>query len=160
LVGLVAGDGEAAGKGFEEGTSAGDCGVCAGGYDPEAAGCGVGWGAEDGGADKVDSAGCVLSGEALGEHDADGAAEDVKQAGGKSVDEAVDAEEDFVVSGVVGEHGDDCVRAEFGFSGGGGGDGAFMEERLGALFGAVPDGELVAGGEEAEGHGCAHCAEA
>ena len=102
----------------------------------------------------------MLAFEALGEGCADGAAEDVEQPGGEGVDEAVRAEEDFVVGCVVGEHGDDGVRAEFGFRGGGGGDCAFAEERLGAAFGAVPDGELVAGSEEAEGHRCAHCAEA
>ena len=61
--------------------------------------------------DEVDAAGCVLRDEALGEGCADGATEDVEQAGGERVDKAVGAEEDFVVGGVVGEDCDDGVCA-------------------------------------------------
>lgn len=151
---------DSAGKCFEERTGAGDGLAGAGGCDVKTALRGGGWGADEAGAHEIDGAGGVLPGETPGEGYADIAAEDVEDAGGELVDEAMNAEEDFFIGSVVEEDGDERARAEFGFSGSGGGDGAFVDGGLGAFFRAVPDGEFMAGGKQAEGDGRAHLAEA
>ena len=83
----------------------------------------------------------------------------VERAGRERIEQAVCAEENFFMRGVVEEHGDDGVRAQLGFCGRGGGDRTLADDRLRAAFSAVPDCELVTGGQQSQSHGRAHLAE-
>ena len=60
---------------------------------------------------------------------------------------------------IVRHHGDDDIGMGCGFLRSGGNGGAFGGKGLGALTGAIVDGDGVAGLQQAAGHACAHVAQ-
>jgi hypothetical protein len=72
----------------------------------------------------------------------------------------VRAKDNGLVRSVIHEHGENGVLIVYGFGGGCGEVRARGDEGFGAGAGAVPDSELMAGGEQAVGHWRAHFAEA
>jgi hypothetical protein len=80
----------------------------------------------------------VFCGQPLAQCDADGTAGDVERARRKRVHEAVGAKDHLYIGGIVKEHGDDGVCAQFSLSWSGCGDCAFADQRFSAPFGAVP----------------------
>src|ERR1035437_8033979 len=107
LTRLRAYDGEAATERRKQWTSLIDSRFRSGGDDPQSAFFGDVGTAEDRRGDKGLAAARVLGGEALGEHNADGAQRNVQRAGTKRIEYAFRAEENGFVGRVVEEHGED-----------------------------------------------------
>ncbi len=144
-------------RGSSNGRAAATAAVVASHHNPELPGFGDIGSAEDGGGNEVDvHDGHVLGRQLLTERNADGAACDVERARFERVHEAVGAEEDLFVGRIIEEHRNDSVGAKLSFCGSARGDCAFAEQRFRAPLSAVPHPELVAGGEEAQRHGCSH----
>jgi hypothetical protein len=138
-----------AGRGFGQGGS--------GSNNPEAALLGQIGSAKDRGGDKWLIAARMLGSELLAEGHADGGKRNVYGAAGQGVQNSLFAEENGLVSGVVKERSENGIGPKDGRGGRVGDRDAGESFSTGA--GAVPDSELVTGGDEATHHWSSHLAE-
>ena len=152
LTRLRADDGDAPGERLEQRPRLGDCIFRAGNHNPQLPGRSHAGPAKDRRRYKLQSAAGVLGGEPLTERHADGAAGDVQHARRKRVHQSVRAEQHLFIRGIVKEHRDYGVCAQFSLSRSGRGDCAFADQRFRAPFGPVPHCQFVPGLQQPARH--------
>ena len=151
---------DGAADGVEQRAHGGNVGRVTAEHDREGALHSAGFAARDGGVKRMQARGDSVGGQAYGDVGTDGARVDPVGTRGGVGEDAVGAGDDGLDVGGVGQHRDDDLGIRHGLLDARGADAALRDEGVDFAGAAVVAGHGVAGGDQVEGHGQAHDAEA